>query len=83
MQHGYLSRHDLASPRNHGFATFGVGLVEQMERDGVEVPKILVKCCEAVERHGTNVQGIYRLSGTLTKVNRLKELIDRGELLEG
>jgi len=59
-----------------------VNLVEQMERDGVEVPKILVKCCEAVERYGLDSLGIYRISGTLTKVQRLKELMDRGETLK-
>jgi hypothetical protein len=49
-----------------------------MERDGVEVPKIVVKCCEAIEKYGMDQQGIYRLSGTLTKYTKLKELMDRG-----
>lgn len=53
-----------------------------MERDGVEVPKIVTKCCEAIERYGLDIQGIYRLNGTLTKVNKLKELMDRGESCE-
>lgn len=80
LNQGYPSQHNLPSMRNgleRGTATFGVGLVEQMERDGVEVPKIVTKCCEAIERYGLDVQGIYRLSGTHTKVNRLKELMDR------
>jgi hypothetical protein len=31
---------------------FGVDLAEQMQRDGHEVPLILVKCCEAIEQSG-------------------------------
>ncbi|KAG8824116.1 hypothetical protein FRC19_002486 [Serendipita sp. 401] len=48
-----------------------------MERDGGQVPRIVIKCCEAVEKYGLDVQGIYRLSGTMTKIARLKELMDR------
>jgi Rho GTPase-activating protein RGD1 len=61
-----------------GTGIFGVDLVEQMERDGVEVPKILVKCCEAIERYGLDIQGIYRINGTVTKAQQLRELMDRG-----
>lgn len=49
-----------------------------MVRDGVEVPTVVTKCCEMVEKYGMDIQGIYRLSGTVTKVARLKELMDRG-----
>ncbi|KAG8757902.1 hypothetical protein FRC14_001200 [Serendipita sp. 396] len=92
-EHGYLpplsayptpnrnlpSQHNLPSsrgPSDRG-GTFGVDLVEQMERDGGQVPRIVIKCCEAVEKYGLDVQGIYRLSGTMTKIARLKELMDR------
>ncbi|KAK4700938.1 Rho GTPase-activating protein RGD1, partial [Phenoliferia sp. Uapishka_3] len=57
--------------------TFGVDLSEQMQRDGVEVPKILEKCCEAIELHGLESMGIYRLSGTTSRVQRLKAKLDR------
>jgi Rho GTPase-activating protein RGD1 len=59
--------------------TFGIDLTEQMTRDNVEVPPIIEKCCEAVERHGLQSQGIYRLSGTQSKVQKLKEKLDRGQ----
>lgn len=58
--------------------TFGVDLGEQMARDNVEVPRVLVKCCEAIEQHGLDSMGIYRLSGTTSKVQRLKGYLDRG-----
>jgi hypothetical protein len=31
---------------------FGVDLAEQMQRDGHEIPLILIKCCEAIEQNG-------------------------------
>ncbi|KAI0057203.1 RhoGAP-domain-containing protein [Artomyces pyxidatus] len=58
-------------------ATFGVDLTEQMIRDNVEVPRIMVKCCEAIEKYGLNSVGIYRISGTMSKVNKLKEKLDK------
>ena len=59
-------------------ATFGVDLTEQMTRDNVEVPPIVEKCCETIERYGLESQGLYRLSGTNNKVVKLKEKLDRG-----
>ncbi|KAI0339450.1 RhoGAP-domain-containing protein [Trametopsis cervina] len=60
-----------------GRPTFGVDLAEQMIRDDVDVPPIVVKCCEAIEKYGLNYQGIYRIGGTLVKVKELKEKLDR------
>ncbi|KAM0786281.1 hypothetical protein ACM66B_001761 [Microbotryomycetes sp. NB124-2] len=57
--------------------TFGVDLGEQMARDGAEVPRVLEKCCEVIEMLGLESVGIYRLSGTTSRVQRLKGLLDR------
>ncbi|GAA5878041.1 hypothetical protein JCM8547_005603 [Rhodosporidiobolus lusitaniae] len=57
--------------------TFGVDLGEQMARDGVDVPRVLEKCAEAIELHGIESMGIYRLSGTTSRVQRLKAALDR------
>ncbi|GAA5833122.1 hypothetical protein JCM11251_006522 [Rhodosporidiobolus azoricus] len=57
--------------------TFGVDLGEQMARDGVDVPRVLEKCAEAIELHGLDSMGIYRLSGTTSRVQRLKAALDR------
>ncbi|KAG6886103.1 hypothetical protein C0993_002622 [Termitomyces sp. T159_Od127] len=43
--------------------TFGVDLAEQMVRDKVDLPPILTKCCQAIEKYGIQTQGIYRISG--------------------
>ncbi|KAF9442640.1 RhoGAP-domain-containing protein [Macrolepiota fuliginosa MF-IS2] len=63
---------------DRGRPTFGVDLSEQMARDNVEVPLIMVKCCEAIERYGVTSQGIYRVSGTTRKVNDLRARLDKG-----
>jgi hypothetical protein len=49
-----------------------------MARDGVEVPPIMVKCCEAIEKYGISTVGVYRIGGTMSKVTRLKEKLDKG-----
>jgi len=54
-----------------------VDLTDQMGRDGVEVPDVMMKCCEAIEKWGLTSQGIYRISGTVSKVGKLKERLDR------
>ena len=70
-----------SSPPDKGRPVFGVDLAEQMMRDNCEVPPILRKCCEAIEKYGLTSQGIYRLSGTTSKVAKLKERMDKGMLL--
>ncbi|SPO31065.1 related to GTPase-activating protein beta-chimerin [Ustilago trichophora] len=55
---------------------FGVDLAEQMARDNVEVPPILEKCTLAIEEIGIENMGIYRLSGTTSKVQKLKAKFD-------
>lgn len=63
-----------------GRPTFGVDLTEQMIRDAVEVPRIVEKCCEAIEKYGLDLVGIYRISGTTSKIQKLKAALDRGAL---
>lgn len=63
-------------PHQQGRPIFGVDLATQMARDNVEVPGILEKCCAAVEQVGKENMGIYRLSGTTSKVQRLKAKFD-------
>lgn len=67
----------MAAYPDRGLPTFGVNLAEQMMRDTVEVPRILEKCCEAIETYGITSVGLYRLSGTTSKVQKLKMVLDR------
>jgi len=48
-----------------------------MNRDQVEIPVVVEKCCAAIEKYGLRSQGIYRISGTQTKVVKLKERLDK------
>lgn len=58
-------------------ATFGVDLGEQLQRDGTEIPNVVEKCAEAIEAYGIESMGIYRLSGTTSRVQALKAAIDK------
>ncbi|GFZ47231.1 hypothetical protein JCM24511_04974 [Saitozyma sp. JCM 24511] len=58
-------------------ATFGVDLGEQLARDGVEVPKVVQKCTECIDAYGLESMGIYRLSGTTSRVQALKAALDK------
>ena len=63
---------------NRGRPMFTINLAEQMDRDQVELPPILEKCCSAIEKYGLRSQGIYRISGMVRKVSILKERLDKG-----
>jgi len=63
--------------QDKGRPTFGVSLAEQMARDNVEVPPIMQKCCEAIEKHGIRSIGIYRISGATSKVTNLRQRLDK------
>ncbi|KAK4250884.1 hypothetical protein C7999DRAFT_11286 [Corynascus novoguineensis] len=62
----------MAPPR----PVFGVNLSKLYERDGLAVPMVVYQCIQAVDLFGLNVEGIYRLSGSLPHVNKLKNLFD-------
>ena len=57
---------------------FGVTLSRLYERDGLAVPMVVYQCIQAVDLFGLNVEGIYRLSGSVPHVNKLKNLFDTG-----
>ncbi|CAD6572989.1 MAG: hypothetical protein TREMPRED_000705 [Tremellales sp. Tagirdzhanova-0007] len=58
-------------------ATFGVDLGEQLQRDGTEIPRVVEKCAQAIEAYGIELVGIYRLSGTTSRVQALKAALDK------
>lgn len=59
-----------------GRPVFGVHLDTLLARDQVDVPPILEICAAAIERVGIESMGIYRLSGTTSRVQRLKAKFD-------
>ncbi|KAH6890727.1 Rho GTPase activation protein [Coprinopsis sp. MPI-PUGE-AT-0042] len=69
---------DEESLQDRGKRTFGVDLAEQMMRDEVEVPPVVVKCCEAIEKYGIRSRDIYRLDDMSRKTTILKQRLDEG-----
>ncbi|CAK7203623.1 Rho GTPase-activating protein [Sporothrix eucalyptigena] len=55
---------------------FGVSLDTLYERDSLAVPMVVYQCIQAVDLFGLTVEGIYRLSGSLPHVNKLKSMFD-------
>ena len=45
-------------------------------REGVDIPSIISRCVEEVEHRGMEEVGIYRLSGSLTDINKLRRKFD-------
>lgn len=57
---------------------FGVPLNRLYERDGLAVPMVVYQCIQAVDLFGLGVEGIYRQSGSLNHINKLKGMFDAG-----
>ncbi|KAM9348678.1 rho GTPase-activating protein 31 [Symphorus nematophorus] len=51
---------------------FGCDLIEHLQNSGQDVPQVLKKCAEFIEEHGI-VDGIYRLSGVTSNIQRLRQ----------
>lgn len=58
---------------------FGVSLSKLYERDGLAVPMVVYQCIQAVDMYGLGVEGIYRQSGSLSHINKLKSMFDAGK----
>ncbi|XP_069074362.1 rho GTPase-activating protein 30 isoform X2 [Pleurodeles waltl] len=54
---------------------FGCDLLEHLQSTGLEVPQVLKSCTEFVEQHGI-VDGIYRLSGISSNIQKLRQEFD-------
>ncbi|KJZ75765.1 hypothetical protein HIM_04922 [Hirsutella minnesotensis 3608] len=55
---------------------FGIPLNRLYERDGLAVPMVVYQCIQAVDLYGLGVEGIYRQSGSLNHINKLKGMFD-------
>lgn len=51
-----------------------------MDRDNVDIPKVLQKCVETIEAYGMDSQGLYRLSGTTSRIQRLRAKMEKGKV---
>lgn len=56
---------------------FGCQLESLCQREGGTVPNFVRLCIAAVDKRGLDVDGIYRVSGNLAVVQKLRFLVDR------
>ncbi|ELK35086.1 Rho GTPase-activating protein 9 [Myotis davidii] len=56
---------------------FGCQLESLCQREGDTVPSFVRRCVAAVDKRGLDVDGIYRVSGNLAVVQKLRFLVDR------
>ncbi|KAG8514199.1 Rho GTPase-activating protein 9 [Galemys pyrenaicus] len=56
---------------------FGCQLESLCQREGDTVPNFVQLCIAAVDKRGLDVDGIYRVSGNLAVVQKLRFLVDR------
>ncbi|XP_021097109.1 rho GTPase-activating protein 9 isoform X2 [Heterocephalus glaber] len=56
---------------------FGCQLESLCQREGDTVPSFVRLCIAAVDKRGLDVDGIYRVSGNLAVVQKLRFLVDR------
>ena len=63
-------------------AVFGVALAELVarERSTLDVPLVVQRCVEEVERRGVDHVGIYRLCGSARRKQQLREELERDPL---
>ncbi|XP_072324953.1 rho GTPase-activating protein 33-like isoform X3 [Scyliorhinus torazame] len=54
---------------------FGCDLGEHLLNSGLDVPQVLRSCSEFIEEHGI-VDGIYRLSGISSNIQKLRHMFD-------
>ncbi|MBN3304207.1 RHG31 protein, partial [Amia calva] len=60
------------SKRKGSLSAFGCDLTEYLQTSGQDVPHVLKSCAEFIEEHGI-VDGIYRLSGITSNIQRLRQ----------
>ncbi|KAI1884903.1 hypothetical protein AGOR_G00214680 [Albula goreensis] len=61
---------------------FGCHLLTLCEREGTTIPSFVKKCVEAVEKRGMEADGIYRVSGNLATIQKLRFLVDQEDELD-
>lgn len=61
---------------------FGCNLLTLCEREGTTVPRFVQICLDAVDKRGLEADGIYRVSGNLATIQKLRFIVDQEEDLD-
>ncbi|XP_066530343.1 rho GTPase-activating protein 27 isoform X2 [Hoplias malabaricus] len=78
-------RPTLQSVKDKGYIkdnVFGCHLDTLCHRENTTVPRFVEKCIRTVERRGLNIDGIYRVSGNLAVIQKLRHKADHEEDLD-
>ncbi|XP_048223864.1 rho GTPase-activating protein 12 isoform X5 [Perognathus longimembris pacificus] len=78
-------RPTLQAVREKGYIkdqVFGSNLANLCQRENATVPKFVKLCIEHVEEHGLDVDGIYRVSGNLAVIQKLRFAVNHDEKLD-
>ncbi|XP_040186785.1 rho GTPase-activating protein 27-like isoform X6 [Rana temporaria] len=79
-----LRRPTLQSLRDKGYIrdqVFGCYLHHLCEREKRSVPQFVCNAIQAVERRGLDIDGLYRVSGNLAIIQKLRHKVDQDENL--
>nr|XP_055243833.1 rho GTPase-activating protein 27 isoform X6 [Gorilla gorilla gorilla] len=78
-------RPTLQSLREKGYIkdqVFGCSLAALCERERSRVPRFVQQCIRAVEARGLDIDGLYRISGNLATIQKLRYKVDHDERLD-
>ncbi|XP_016015606.2 rho GTPase-activating protein 12 isoform X4 [Rousettus aegyptiacus] len=78
-------RPTLQAVREKGYIkdqVFGANLANLCQRENGTVPKFVKLCIEHVEEYGLDVDGIYRVSGNLAVIQKLRFAVNHDEKLD-
>ncbi|XP_037693866.1 rho GTPase-activating protein 12 isoform X3 [Choloepus didactylus] len=78
-------RPTLQAVREKGYIkdqVFGSNLANLCQKENGTVPKFVKLCIEHVEEHGLDVDGIYRVSGNLAVIQKLRFAVNHDEKLD-
>lgn len=78
-------RPTLQSLRERGYIkdqVFGCSLQALCEREHGTVPHFVQQCIHSVERRGLDIDGLYRVSGNLATIQKLRYKVDHEEHLD-
>ncbi|XP_008110551.1 rho GTPase-activating protein 12 isoform X5 [Anolis carolinensis] len=78
-------RPTLQAVREKGYIkdqVFGCNLSSLCQRENTTVPKFVKLCIDHVEEHGLDVDGLYRVSGNLAVIQKLRFAVNHDEKLD-
>ncbi|XP_016895248.1 rho GTPase-activating protein 15 isoform X2 [Cynoglossus semilaevis] len=61
---------------------YGCDLFTLCQREGTCVPSFVQQCVNAIDKRGLEVHGIYRVSGNLATIQKLRFIVDQEEKLD-